>query len=318
MTIPILSRPAALNNWASGEYARGRRERKVGAILHWMAGYLPGTTRLFQDPATGYATNLGVGSRDGWGNDLEVHRYVPDDGYAYGSYNSYADRLAESIEIENDRNLPYPGKPTPAVHELVAQLLAQLCLEEDWPLIGGKRQLVLGDFPDHRYYQRDIPGLGVDFNITTHRSMALKDCPGTTDVQWIVDRGNAILSGTTQTENDTIGDDMLIYLPTSDSEDGVIKKGLSYISDGGPIRPLSRDEYGAYAYFDDPAKVAAAGFNLVPVRWVRWAGELIRNATRYVGVLEHSGIAKGDVPILTGRVIYDDPAAPTFPRVTVA
>lgn len=192
--IPILSRPAAAGNWASGEYATGRRERKVGAILHWMAGYLPGTTAMFQNPATGYATSLGVGSRDGWGNDLQVHRYVPADGYAFGSYNEYADRRGESIEIENDRNLPYPGKPTPAVHELVAQLLAQLCIDEDWPLIDGKRQLVLGDFPDHRYYLRDIPGFGVDFNVTTHRSMALKDCPGSTDVQWIVARGNEILT----------------------------------------------------------------------------------------------------------------------------
>lgn len=209
MAVKILPRPAAAPNWASREYAQGRRERKVGAILHWMAGYLPGTTALFQNPDTGYATNLGVGSADGWGNGLEVHRYVPADGYAYGSYNAYADRRGESIEIENDRTKPYPGKPTPAVHELVAQLLAQLCVEEDWPLIDGKRQLVLGDFPDHRFYQKDIPGFGVEFNVTTHRSMALKDCPGTTEVQWLVNRGNEILSGA---PTDQTGDNDMRYI----------------------------------------------------------------------------------------------------------
>lgn len=193
--VTVLSRPAALNNWASGEYARGVRHRKVGAILHWMAGYLPGTTRTFQNPDTGYATSLGVGSRDGRGNGLEVHRYVPADGRSFGSYNADADTRGEAIEIENDIHLPYPGKPTPEVHELVAQLLAQLCVEEDWPLINGRRQLVLGDFPDHRFYERAIPQFGRDFNVTTHRSMALKDCPGSTDVQWIVDRGNEILGG---------------------------------------------------------------------------------------------------------------------------
>lgn len=192
--VEILSRPAASGNWASSAYANGRRERKVGAILHWMAGYLPGTTGMFQNPNTGYATSLGVGTADGRGNGLQVHRYVPADGYAYGSFNEYADRRGESIEIENDINLPYPGKPTPAVHDLVARLLAQLCVEEDWPLIGGKRQLVLGDFPDHRYYQSAIPGFGVEFNVTTHRSMALKDCPGSTDVQLIVDLGNQYLN----------------------------------------------------------------------------------------------------------------------------
>jgi hypothetical protein len=190
--VTILDRPAASNNWASGEYARGVRNYKVGAILHWMAGYLPGTTAMFQNPATGYATSLGVGTRDGRGNGLEVHRYVPSDGRAYGSANSYADGLCESIEIENNYWQGYASKPTPEVHEHVAQLLAQLAIEQKWR-IDGKIALVLGDFPDHRYVVEPIPVHGVDFNVTTHRSMAWKDCPGSTDVQWIVARGNDLI-----------------------------------------------------------------------------------------------------------------------------
>lgn len=218
--VDIKSVPAAANNWASREYRDGRRERKVGAILHWMAGYLPGTDRIFQNPATGYATNLGVGSRDGKGNGLEVHRYVPADGYAYGSYNEDADRRGESIEIENAWPNP-AGKPSPAVHELVAQLLAKLAVEEDWPAIGGRR-LVLGDFPDHRYYRRPIPEFGKTFNVTTHRSMALKDCPGSTDVEWIVRRGNEILdAGTKPPAKKRKEDTMhLAYIPKGAADGG--------------------------------------------------------------------------------------------------
>lgn len=126
----------------------------------------------------------------------------------------------------------------------------------------------------------------------------------------------------------TIGEnDMLIYLPTTSSADGVIRGGTSYLSDGGPLRPLSRAEFGAYDYFSPkpnangklvaPSEAAyGSGYN-VPIRWVKWNGQAVRDATRYVGVMEQTGLAAGDVPILSGRIIYDDPAAPTFPRVSV-
>lgn len=169
--------------------------RKVGFILHWMAGYLPGTDATFAR-ANGIATHYGIGSADGRGNRLEVHQYVADKDRSFGSFNKDADTRGLSIEIENDIRLPYPGKPTTAVHELVAQFMASKAIEHDMRLPGHDRvRLVLGDFPDHRNYQKAIPAFGRDYNVTTHRSMALKDCPGTTDVAWIVQRANEIING---------------------------------------------------------------------------------------------------------------------------
>lgn len=190
--------------WIGSPNFRSANARKEGFILHWMAGYLPGTDSLFQSTSNGVATHYGIGSRDGRGNGLEVHQYVADKDRSYGSYNGDADTRGLSIEIENDIHLPYPGKPTPEVHELVARFMAQKAIEHDMR-IDGELKLVLGDFPDHRFYERSIPQFGRDFNVTTHRSMALKDCPGTTDVQWLVARANQIISGGAASD---LGDDM--------------------------------------------------------------------------------------------------------------
>lgn len=173
--------PAAPNNYGGGGF------QKIGFILHWMAGYLPGTDAMFQRASTGYCTNYGIGSRDGKGNGLEVHRYTPNDTYrAFGSYNADADNRGISIEIENNYWAGYASTPTPQVHELVATFMAA---KADALRLGP---LVLGDFPDHRFYLKPIPAFGRDFNVTTHRSMALKDCPGTTQVHWLVNRANQL------------------------------------------------------------------------------------------------------------------------------
>lgn len=180
--------------WIGSPNYREGNHKKVGFILHWMAGYLPGTDSMFKPGGTSdIATHYGIGSRDGRGNGLEVHQYVADKDRSFGSYNDDADTRGLSIEIENDIFKPYPGKPTDAVHELVAQFIAQKIREHDMR-IDGELKAVLGDFPEHDFYRKAIPGFGRSFNVTTHRSMAMKDCPGTTDVQWIVGRANQLLS----------------------------------------------------------------------------------------------------------------------------
>jgi hypothetical protein len=118
-------------------------------------------------------------------------------------------------------------------------------------------------------------------------------------------------------------DNVIIYYASSNSTDGVIRNGTSYISDGGPLRPLSRAEFDAYNYYSpgfkaDGGKSQSALGYIVPVRWAKWTGQAIRDANRYLGVMEQTGNATGDVPILSGRVIYEDPAKPVFPRVSVA
>lgn len=300
MALNIIHVPAAPDNYG------GPGHKKVGAILHWMAGYLPGTDSMFRNPDTGYCTNFGVGSRNGRGDGYEVHRYTPDESYrAYGSYNDDADDRGLSIELEN--NWPVAAsKPTPETHELTAQLLAELAVRHNW-VINGKVQLVLGDFPSHPFYRKPIPGFGRDFNVTTHRSMALKDCPGTTDVAWIVARGNDIIQGKAGVTPGT-DDNMLIYEATSASTDAVIPKGFRFIQNAdGPLRVLSPAEWGAYDFWRTQGK---------QVLIAQWPGENIRALTRTVGLAQWSGISATDGPVLTGKLIFADPKLADYPKVS--
>lgn len=179
-------------NYTAGNF------RKVGFILHWMAGGLPGTTSIFRPGGSAdYSTGYGIGTPDGKGDGpVRIDQYVRDNDRAFGSANPDADRKGISIEMENNYRGPkspwYINPPTYKVLEVVAQFMAQKVREHDMR-INGKQQLVLADFPDHRYYGKTIPDFGVRYNVITHRSMALKDCPGTTDIQWVVNRGNEIL-----------------------------------------------------------------------------------------------------------------------------
>jgi hypothetical protein len=182
----FLARPAAAGNFP------GIARRPLGIVDHHMAGYLPGTTGMFQNPATGYATNLGIGSMDG--ETYVVHEYVPADQVAWGNGNDYLNRVAVSIEHENNRAAGYASKPTEEVHELSARVHARLAIQYDWR-IDGELVLVLRDFPNHDFYGRTVPGFGTEFNVTGHRSVALKDCPRDLDMQWIVDRANQIIRG---------------------------------------------------------------------------------------------------------------------------
>jgi hypothetical protein len=169
----------------------------VGAILHHIVGSLPGCTAHFQNPNTGYATNFGIGSRDGrGGGEWQIHEYVPADAVAWGNGNTHLNEAGVSIEHENNLAIAINGKPRDEVHELSARFLASLARRFDWR-IGGKLQLVARDFPNHDYYNKRVPGFGTLFNVITHRSVALKDCPKDLDYAWIVARGNEILAGAT-------------------------------------------------------------------------------------------------------------------------
>ncbi|WP_157001421.1 N-acetylmuramoyl-L-alanine amidase [Agromyces laixinhei] len=186
---------------AAGANRPGRSRRPLGIVDHHMAGYLPGTSAMFMNPSTGYATNYGIGSmRSGV---FEIHEYVPDDQVAWGNGNDFLNTYAVSIEHENNRAAGPASKPTPEVHELSARFHAALALKWDWR-IDGRVQLVLRDFPNHDFYERSVTGFGTEFNVTGHRTVALKDCPRDLDMQWIVDRANTIINGGTAPQQLTI------------------------------------------------------------------------------------------------------------------
>lgn len=241
MTLTEIHKPAGFDrNDIDRQCYSLRTFDKVGGIVHWMAGYLPGTDQMFMDPDTGYATNYGIGSRNGQGDVYEVHRYTPTDRHrAFGSYNDDIDNRGISVELEND----YPnssGKPTIETHELAARLFAEKAVKHNWR-IDGKIQLVVGDFPDHRFYLKDCPDFGVKYNLMTHRSMAIKDCPGTTDVEWIARRGNEIIAELLGTNGE---DDM----PTPNSYGYNPKDGTIEVPTGKWVRldidnPTSKDRH---------------------------------------------------------------------------
>jgi len=185
-----VSRPAHTNNCPQPP----RRRAPLGAIDHHIVGTLPGCTATFQNPNTGYATNYGIGSGDGrGGGGWWVHEYVPADYVAWGNGNTFLNTYGVSIEHENDISVAINGKPVEEVHELSARFHAALAARFGWR-IGGKIQLVARDFPNHDYYDAVVPGFGVEFNVITHRSVALKDCPRDLDFGWITNRGNHIIT----------------------------------------------------------------------------------------------------------------------------
>lgn len=185
-----LSRPAHRNNAPSPPVPRV----PLGITDHHIVGTLPGCTAHFQNPETGYATNYGIGSADGRGGGGHwVHEYVPAEFVAWGNGNGFLNLYSVSIEHENNVSVAINAKPTEHVHELSARFHAALAVRFGWR-IAGRLMLVARDFPGHDYYGARVPGFGVEFNVITHRSVALKDCPRDLDFGWIVNRGNQIIT----------------------------------------------------------------------------------------------------------------------------
>jgi len=141
-------------------------------------------------------------------------------------------------------------------------------------------------------------------------------CPGGLDLDLATSRAQDILQGGTPTPppiNRRTEDMSVIYIATSASADGVIPKGYSFIQDAdGPLRPLSTNAYSAYVFWAD----AARGEERVNTRWLRWAGDDIRNETKVCGLRQWDGLLPGNIPKLTGRIIYDNPATADYPKVS--
>lgn len=127
-------------------------------------------------------------------------------------------------------------------------------------------------------------------------------CPGGMNLDWITERAKQLLNG-----NGSDSEDMIIYRANSASEDGVIPKGFAFLQGAdGPLRPLSATEFGAYDYFVK---------NGVPTRIAVWEGDQIRDLTKTVGLMQWSS-AKDNKPVLTGKLIFVDPAKADYPKVS--
>jgi hypothetical protein len=140
---------------------------KKFAVLHWMVGTLSGTDASFAKQSFKVATNYGI-------EDTQIHQYVADADYAFGSGTVPANSLGISIEHSGGDLVNGARRhPSPATHETSALLLAYLSRKHGW---------------GH---------LSVGRNVFLHKDFVSTECPGSLDVRHIVERANTLLGNAT-------------------------------------------------------------------------------------------------------------------------
>lgn len=147
----------------SPNYRRQFGVKKKFVVMHWMVGTLESTDKVFQQKKRPVSTQYGIG-------DNEIHQYVRDKDYAFGSGDTYANKYGISIEheggyLKNGKRV----KPSAATHETSAHLLAHLSREHGW----GR--------------------LKVGVNVFPHSHFKPTQCPGTLDIHMIAARANELL-----------------------------------------------------------------------------------------------------------------------------
>lgn len=152
----------------SPNYTKGRGGNAVDRIvIHWMAGTLASTDSVFQDTGRQTSAHYGI-------ENEEVHQYVKDEDTAYhsGDWNTNQ----RSIGIEHSAA---PGRnASENTYATSAQLIAQLCKKFDIPC---DRQ-----------------------HIIKHSQVIATACPGTIDIDRIVNSAARILNG--DSDADTMAD----------------------------------------------------------------------------------------------------------------
>jgi peptidoglycan hydrolase-like protein with peptidoglycan-binding domain len=136
--------------------------KKEFIVFHWIVGRLESATSIFQNASRKVATNYGVGPR-------EIHQYVEDNYYAFGSGTTHSNKYGISIEheggwMQNGQRV----KPTQATLDRSAELCAMLARKHN-----------LGEL---------IPGK----NAFPHSHFVATQCPGTLDWHYICKKANEI------------------------------------------------------------------------------------------------------------------------------
>jgi hypothetical protein len=136
--------------------------KKEFIVFHWIVGRLESATSIFQNASRKVATNYGVGPK-------EIHQYVEDNYYAFGSGTTHSNKYGISIEheggwMQNGERV----KPTKATLDRSAELCAYLAKKH------GMGKLVPGK------------------NAFPHSHFVATACPGTLDWHYICDKANEI------------------------------------------------------------------------------------------------------------------------------
>lgn len=147
------------SNWG-GE---GTNLQKI-IVLHWMVGEQPACDATFKNVNSKVSAHYSISS------DGEVHQYVLDQNVAWhcgpnGNYKSIGIEHAGGQLINGVRK-----KPTQVCHDTSAQLVADLCRKHN-----------INCDADH---------------IKRHSDIMSTECPGSLDVEYIIQKANSIINGT--------------------------------------------------------------------------------------------------------------------------
>lgn len=142
----------------SPNYTEGRQGKKIDRIVcHWIVGTLSAADITFQNTTTNTSAHYGVGNN-------EIHQYVKEPSTAYHAGNWDMNLRSIGIEHQGGPNLPISNE----TYETSAQLIADICKR------GGL-----------------TPS---STTIIPHRSVVATQCPGTLDVNRLINRAREIIS----------------------------------------------------------------------------------------------------------------------------
>ena len=147
----------------SPNYTKGREGQKVtGVICHWMAGNLASADATFQNRSRNTSAHFGV-------EDTTVHQYVNTDDTAYQAGNWTVN--TQTIGIEHSAQ---PGRDaSQATLDTSAQLIADMAKKYGFAINSS--------------------------TIRPHRAIVATQCPGTINVQYLIDKANT-LAGNPQSQ----------------------------------------------------------------------------------------------------------------------
>lgn len=142
-----------------------KKTNKVGVVMHWMAGRMSGANARFKIPNVGASAHYGIAGD-------KVVQWVNDEETAYHAGSMSANGKYIGIEHEGGWLLSngQREKPSDATHKTSAQLLAQLSRKYKWGTLELGR------------------------NVFAHKSFKATQCPGTLDIQYIINEANQLIN----------------------------------------------------------------------------------------------------------------------------
>lgn len=135
--------------WVGSPNFDNNRKPITTVVLHWIVGTLEAADAVFQDDLRDTSAHYGIGQ-------TEIHQYVEEKNVAYHAGNYEVNQRSIGIEHEGGPDLPI----TDAVYNQSIELVADICKRYNIP-------------PD-------------DFHIIPHRQIKATQCPGTLDIQRII------------------------------------------------------------------------------------------------------------------------------------